>query len=92
MPHAFVRSPLLGGLLATEAVQRCTVVSSVFVRPGHSRHTSGPTKDGSSPVEEASGNSSFFISESTRALSGLSANDDRLLKQRGAHCSLAPCT
>lgn len=63
-------------------------MSSVFVRPGRSRHTSGPTKGGSSPVEEASGNSSFFISESTRTLSGLSAHDERLLRQRGAHCSL----
>lgn len=65
-------------------------MSSVFVHPGRSRHTSGPTKGGSSPVEEASGNSSFFISESTRTLSGLSAHDERLLRQRGAHCSLAP--
>lgn len=64
-------------------------MSSVFVRPGHSQHTSGPTKGGSSPVEEASENSSFFLSESTGTLSGLSANDERLLKQRGAHCSLA---
>lgn len=54
------------------------------------RHTSSPTKDCSSPVEEASGNSSFLISESARTLSGLSAHDERLLRQRGAHCSLAP--
>lgn len=32
----------------------------------------------------------FFISESTRTLSGLSNDDERLLKQSGAHCSLAP--
>lgn len=32
----------------------------------------------------------FYLSKSTRTLSGLSAHDERLLKQSGAHCSLPP--
>lgn len=79
---------LFGGLAAIELLQRLTVITSVFMHPGRSLHTSGERKRSAaaSPVEEASENSrsglllSALPDESIRVLSGLSTDNKSLFR------------